>query len=204
MNPYIKYAIHHSCMKYNQAVYWYERRRYQKIVLFWLGLSSLFMWFLTYQYDHDPRVIKLQQENENQRQLINKQQDYIKNVVAPVKKIMYRNRSHSQEIYEAIMKTKYPELTARIIEIESKFYQYAVSWANCYGLMQVSWEHGLEDPFDIKTNIRFGAAYFEEQLERFGTVEKAVWAYNAGPASVDKYLPIETAAYIRKFKREEI
>ncbi len=138
----------------------------------------------------------------NQQQLINKQQDYIQNVVAPVKKIMYRNHCHNQEIYAGIMKTKYPVYTAKIIEIESEFYQYAVSSCGARGLMQIALCHGRFSTFDIKTNIEFGARYFEWGLERFGTIDRAIVSYNAGPAAVGKYLPVETAMYIKKFKRD--
>jgi hypothetical protein len=149
------------------------------------------------------RLIKLQHEIDNQKQLINKQQDYIKNVVAPVKRIMFRNHCHDQVIYSSIMKTPHPKWTARIIEIESEFYQFAVSSCGARGLMQISPCHGMYSTFDIKTNIEFGAQYFEWGYEHYGSVERAIWFYNAGEAAVGRYLPVETALYIRKFKRED-
>jgi hypothetical protein len=157
--------------------------------------SSMWLW---QAYDD------IKSDNYNQQQLINKQQDYIQNVVAPVKKIMYRNHCHNQQIYTGIMKTKYPIYTAKIVEIESEFYQYAVSECGARGLMQIAPCHGRFSTFDIQTNIEFGARYFEWGLERFGTIDRAIVSYNAGPAAVGRYLPVETAMYIKKFKRNEM
>jgi hypothetical protein len=111
------------------ATSWFiTRRELIKLkILKWLIPAMILSFLLGYQYDHDMRLIKLQHEIDNQKQLINKQQDYIKNVVAPVKRIMFRNHCHDQVIYSSIMKTPHPKWTARIIEIESEFYQFAVS-----------------------------------------------------------------------------
>jgi hypothetical protein len=187
---------------------WDDEREFRKSlqqtklkILKWLIPTMILSFMLGYQYEHDPRVIKLQHENESKQQLINKQQDYIRNVVVPVKKIMNRNKCHNQEIYSGIMKTKYPVYTAKIIEIESEFYQYAVSSCGARGLMQIAPCHGRFSTFDIQKNIEFGARYFEWGLQRTGTIEGAIICYNAGPAAVGRYLPVETAQYIRKFKR---
>ena len=87
---------------------------------------------------------------------------------------------------------------AIIIGIESEYRQYAVSPCGSYGLMQISWRHGLADPFDIPTNIRFGANYLRKQWDHFKTLEGAIWAFNAGPGMVGRFMPDETRAYIRK------
>lgn len=40
---------------------------------------------------------------------------------------------------------------------------------------------GLSNPFDPIANMRVGARYLREQLDRFGRVDLALAAYNAGP-----------------------
>jgi soluble lytic murein transglycosylase len=62
--------------------------------------------------------------------------------------------------------------------------------ARRYGLRLSSPER-LYDP---ALNIRLGTAYLAEQLRRFGRVEYALAAYNAGPVRVARWLtelPVE-------------
>ena len=40
---------------------------------------------------------------------------------------------------------------------------------------------GLNDPFDPLSNLRAGARYLRQQIDRFGRVDLALAAYNAGP-----------------------
>ena len=40
---------------------------------------------------------------------------------------------------------------------------------------------GLRNPFDPIANLRAGARYLRQQLDRFGRVDLALAAYNAGP-----------------------
>jgi soluble lytic murein transglycosylase-like protein len=46
---------------------------------------------------------------------------------------------------------------------------------------------GVTDIYDIGQNINAGVKYFKQQLDTFGTVDKALAAYNAGPGNVKKY-----------------
>jgi len=61
---------------------------------------------------------------------------------------------------------------------------------------------GLEDPFQPGDNVRAGTRYLRTMLDRYGDVERAVAAYNAGPAAVDRYGGVppypETQAYVRR------
>jgi hypothetical protein len=74
------------------------------------------------------------------------------------------------------------------------------------GLMQLmpatAQELGVTDVFDPEQNLRGGAKYLRQQLERFGDPSLALAAYNAGPANVDKYGGVppfaETQNYIAK------
>lgn len=121
-----------------------------------------------------------------------------------VHSIMKMYNCDNQEIFEAIMTTFDPLLVAVVIAVESEFRVDAVSHAGCRGLMQLSPDK-LEDWKNIHQNIRIGSAYLETQLNRFGDLELAFAAYNAGPESVQKYQGVppfrETIAYIKKAKR---
>lgn len=117
--------------------------------------------------------------------------------------IMKMYNCENPEIYEAIMSTFDPVLVAVVIAVESEYRVDAVSRAGCRGLMQLSPDK-LENWKDVRQNIHIGAAYLEEQIKRFGDLELAFAAYNAGPESVKKYQGVppykETIAYIKKAK----
>lgn len=97
-------------------------------------------------------------------------------------------------------------LVLAVIQAESSFNATAVSSAGAEGAMQImprtQEELGLIDPFDPRANVYAGAQYLMEQLQRFGSVELALAAYNAGPASVERYGGIppfpETREYVRR------
>ena len=63
-------------------------------------------------------------------------------------------------------------------------------------------ELGLDDPFDPKANVEAGSRYLRQQLDRFGSLELALAAYNAGPGNVLKYggMPPfdETRTFVRR------
>lgn len=125
-------------------------------------------------------------------------------ISAKVLSIMEMYDCNNPEIYEAIMDTFDPILVAVVIAVESEFRVDAVSRVGCRGLMQLSPDK-LEDWKNIRQNIRIGSAYLETQLKRFGDLELAFAAYNAGPETVHKYQGVppfrETIAYIEKAKR---
>ena len=95
-----------------------------------------------------------------------------------------------------------PYAIAGLIRQESVFDTRAVSRANARGLMQllvptarlVSKRYGLTDQIDADAlhdpnlNIRLGTAYFKDQMARFGRLEYAAAAYNAGPNRVAQWL----------------
>lgn len=73
---------------------------------------------------------------------------------------------------------------------------------NAFGLTQLmpSTAAGLGvDRYDVEQNLRGGARYLRQQLDRFGQVHLALAAYNAGPGRIrDGMLPriAETQAYV--------
>lgn len=84
-----------------------------------------------------------------------------------------------------------PALVKAVIAAESAFDPQAVSHRGAQGLMQLMPRTaaglGVEDAFEPRQNVRGGVGYLREMLDRFGDVTRAVAAYNAGPAAVDRY-----------------
>jgi soluble lytic murein transglycosylase-like protein len=113
-------------------------------------------------------------------------------------------------IQEAASKTGVSEdLITAVMQQESAFRPNAVSPVGAQGLMQLmpgtARSLGVEDSFDPRQNILGGAQYLRQQLNRFGSVEKALAAYNAGPGAVAKYGGVppyaETRQYVNKIMR---
>ena len=91
-----------------------------------------------------------------------------------------------------------------LIERESALNPKAVSSKGAKGLGQLmpgtARDLGVADPFDPIANLDGSARYLLEQLRRFGSVELALAAYNAGPGAVAKHGGVppfaETRAYV--------
>jgi len=98
-----------------------------------------------------------------------------------------------------------PKLISIMIEVESKGRQFAISRTGAMGLMQVMpgtfFDISDGDPFLAADNIDAGVKYFSTQLKKFGKVDLALAAYNAGPQRVkDRKIPElgETKHYIKR------
>ena len=98
-------------------------------------------------------------------------------------------------------------LLAAVISIESDFLPHAVSPRGARGLMQVTpgvgEAYGARDLFDPYVNIDVGCRYLCSLLkDSGGNLERALAAYNAGPAAVDRYDGVppysETRSYVRE------
>jgi soluble lytic murein transglycosylase-like protein len=80
-------------------------------------------------------------------------------------------------------------LLAAVAIVESRMDQRARSDAGALGVLQVmpatAAELGL-DPNRVDTNILAGARYLERMLERYGSTDLALAAYNAGPTALDR------------------
>lgn len=102
----------------------------------------------------------------------------------------------NESVVDAIIKTaqKYgvdPRVMLALANQESGFNQNVTSPAGAIGVMQLmpSTAESLGvNPYDTYENIEGGVKYLAQQLETFsGDIEKALAAYNAGPAAVKKY-----------------
>ena len=98
-----------------------------------------------------------------------------------------------------------PDLFIRLIEAESSFQPDVTSTAGAYGLTQLMPGTAAElgvDPTDPIQNLRGGARYLRQQLDRFGDPALALAAYNAGPGRVIQYGGIppfqETQNYVAR------
>lgn len=107
-----------------------------------------------------------------------------------------------------------PELLNAIIWVESRFNPRAKSSAGARGLMQLMpataaylakrmGEHSAR-AYDPEFNVRAGALYLSEMLDRFEDEHHAVAAYHAGPGNVKRWVeagedfPDYSQAYVAK------
>jgi soluble lytic murein transglycosylase-like protein len=106
-----------------------------------------------------------------------------------------------------------PAIVQSIARAESGYRQDAVSPKGAIGLMQLMPKTAAEldaDPHDAAQNAEAGAKYLRDLLQRYAAdphqVSKAVAAYNAGPAAVDKYDGIppyaETIQYVNRVLKQ--
>ncbi|RIA46286.1 transglycosylase-like protein with SLT domain [Hephaestia caeni] len=98
------------------------------------------------------------------------------------------------------------DLFDALIIQESRYQPNAISSKQAYGYAQLMPDtaRGLGvDRFDPFDNLRGGARYLRAQLDRFGVVDLALSAYNAGPGRVRDRVPeiAETRDYVARVLR---
>jgi soluble lytic murein transglycosylase-like protein len=99
-----------------------------------------------------------------------------------------------------------PALVKAVVAAESNFDADAISTVGAQGLMQLMPETarrmGVEAPFEPGENLRGGVRYLSQMLDRYGDLRRALAAYNAGPAAVDRHQGLppypETRAYVSR------
>lgn len=98
-----------------------------------------------------------------------------------------------------------PKLILAVMEQESGRRPCAISPKGAQGLMQLmpetAHELHVEDPFDPAQNVRAGARYLRQLLDKYGgDLPQSLAAYNAGPNTVDQSGGIpdipETRSYV--------
>jgi len=99
-----------------------------------------------------------------------------------------------------------PNLVMAVVQAESGGNPNALSSKGAAGLMQLmpatAADLGVENRFDPEENIASGTRYLSYLLDRFKSVEVALWAYNAGPTAVRQgRMPLETQEYVPKVLR---
>lgn len=101
-------------------------------------------------------------------------------------------------------------LVAAVVEAESRFMPAAVSPRGAVGLMQVqpatASMYGVQNLSDPHANLDVGSRYLRQLLRDYdGNLELALAAYNAGPATVERYGGVppfrETREYVKKVMR---
>lgn len=106
-----------------------------------------------------------------------------------------------------------PAIVRSIAKAESNFRLDAVSPKGAIGVMQLMPGTAAAlnaDPLDPSQNAEAGAQYLRDLLEKYENdphqVTKAVAAYNAGPAAVDKYNGVppysETIQYVNRVLKQ--
>lgn len=102
-----------------------------------------------------------------------------------------------------------PVLLKAVIQTESNFNPYAVSYAGARGLCQLmpgtARMLGVTDPFSPEQSIRGGAKYLGLLKKKYQSVDLMLAAYNAGPGTVRRAGGVpnipQTKHYIVKVKR---
>ena len=99
-----------------------------------------------------------------------------------------------------------PLLVRALIQVESNYQPRARSSKGAMGLMQImpatAREYRVRNPYDPKANIEVGIKRLKDLLDRWGAVDLALAAYNAGEGAVAKFKGIppyrETQSYVSR------
>lgn len=119
-----------------------------------------------------------------------------------------------QEIKKTIVKTAHkmgidPYVALSIAKIESNFNSSIKSPGGAIGLYQLTPSTAKKlgvNPYIVSENIEGGLKYYKMLYNKYGSMDLALAAYNAGPGNVAKYNGIPpfatTKNFIKNIKRE--
>ena len=101
-----------------------------------------------------------------------------------------------------------PAIVLSIAKTESGFNQAARGAGGYIGVFQLSHataKHLGVDPYNLDENIKGGITYYKKMYERFGSMELAVAAYNAGPEAIrrnNNVIPQRTRPFVSKIMND--
>lgn len=111
-------------------------------------------------------------------------------VLPQIALIARRYQDHPALTVTGLTPARWASFFQAMIKVESNYAQGAVNRAGALGLAQLMPGTAAElavDPADPLQNLDGGARYLLAQMQRFGSLELALAAYNAGPAAVERH-----------------
>lgn len=118
------------------------------------------------------------------------------------------------EIKSAIVKTAVnmgvdPCIALSIAKLESEFVPTKKASSGAVGLFQLMPDTARRlgiNPYIVSDNIKGGIMYYKMMYKKFGSVDLALAAYNAGPGNVARYKGVppfrETRYFVSKIKSQ--
>lgn len=133
-------------------------------------------------------------------------------LIAP--NMAFASQSPQENAKKLIVKTAQklgvdPHVALSIAKIESNFNTSAKSPRGAIGLYQLTPSTAKKlgvNPYIVSENIEGGLKYYQMLYKKYGSMELALAAYNAGPGNVAKYNGVPpfsaTKCFIRNVKKE--
>lgn len=84
------------------------------------------------------------------------------------------------------------------------FYFFKTTYFDVDLLKELGYSRQYFDARDPFINIQIGVAYFSTLLRKFGDVERAAMAYNAGPYKPLEEMPLVTVLYAKSIANNQI
>ncbi len=101
-----------------------------------------------------------------------------------------------------------PAIVLSIAKTESGFNQAAKSLGGHIGVFQLSYQTAKNmgyNPYNLDENIKAGITYYKNMYNRFGSIELAVAAYNAGPEAIrrnNNVIPSYTRPFVSRIMKD--